>query len=260
LTGETATYVYCLVESSRRPSETRGPRGIAGATTPEPVAIAKRLWAVVAEVPLALYGNERLEARLRDINWVANTAVAHEAVVEHFASRASAAVVPMKLFTMFSSRDRAVRDLQGRRRDIDSVLRRIRGCQEWGVRVTWRQRTRAHRGVARRLTRTSGTAFLAAKKRERDEARDSLQHAADAAEFVFAALAKLARESRRREPPENATTPPLVDAAFLVSAAGKSRFRATAGRLARSCRASGVDLLLTGPWPAYNFVQTAERV
>jgi Gas vesicle synthesis protein GvpL/GvpF len=260
LTGETTTYVYCLVESSRRPSTTRAPRGLAGATSPELITIAKRLWAVVADVPLTLYDSERLEERLKDINWVADTAVAHEAVVEYFASRASAAVVPMKLFTMFSSRERAIKNLHGRRRDIDSVLRRIRGCQEWGVRVTWRRGTSAPSGLARSQTRTSGTAFLAAKKRARDEARDSLLQAVDAAESVFAALAKLARESHRREPPESATTPPLVDAAFLVTSAREGRFRATAGRLARSCRAAGVDLLLTGPWPAYNFVQTAERV
>ena len=98
--------------------------------------VSKQVWAVTAEIPLTRYGSEQLEARLRDINWVADIAVRHEAVVEYFAAGRGATVVPLKLFTMFSSRERAAADLASRRAEIAAVLKRIRGCQEWGVRVT----------------------------------------------------------------------------------------------------------------------------
>ena len=54
---------------------------------------------------------EHLEARLRDLDWVSEIALAHEAVVEHFARARGAVVVPMKLFTMFSSMDKAIADV-----------------------------------------------------------------------------------------------------------------------------------------------------
>jgi Gas vesicle synthesis protein GvpL/GvpF len=255
----TATYVYCLAERSRSPSLTSVPTGLPQATRPELIDIKKGLWGVVSDVPLSVYGAERLEPRLKDLNWVADIALAHEAVVEHVASRAGTSVVPMKLFTMFSSPDRASADLAARWADIKAALDRIRGCNEWGIRVMKQptQPTRTRSAAVRGAS--SGTAFLAAKKRARDDARVGLEKAADAAEDAFESLAKLAREARRREPPETATSPPLVDAAFLVSDSRKERFRAAARRLAKSCRQAGADLILTGPWPAYNFVQQASE-
>jgi Gas vesicle synthesis protein GvpL/GvpF len=250
---ETATYVYCLVERARRPPMARVPAGVPGAAAPELVEVFPQLWAIAADVPLAVYGSEALAGRLKDINWVADAAVAHESVVEHFAAARETAVVPMKLFTMFSSRDRAVADLCARRDEVRSILKRIRGCHEWGVRVTKRAVSPPRRAAAQKPT--SGTAFLAARKRARDDARDSLVKAAEAAERAYLTLARLARASERRDAPREATAPPLVDAAFLVAAEKRGRFRAAAVRSARACRESGADLVLTGPWPAYSFVQ-----
>jgi hypothetical protein len=249
-----ATYVYCLIESARQPSMLRTPRGLPSAASPSVLEIRPRLWAVVADVPLAEYGSGRLEERLRDINWVADIAVAHEAVVERFASAKGAAVVPMKLFTMFSSRDRAVTELAARRSAIDAVLKRIRGCREWGIRVT--QAVPARVGRSRDVAPATGTAFLTAKKRARDDARDRQRRAAEAAERTFDSLARLARDAHRRDAPADATTPPLVDAAFLVSEGHQTRFKAAVKRAARLCRAADAALVLTGPWPAYNFVHS----
>jgi hypothetical protein len=248
---ESATYVYCLVERASRPVLRQVPRGLPFATTPELIDLGKRLWAVVATVPLDEYGSEPLERRLTDINWVADIALAHEAVVEYFASRPGATVVPMKLFTMFSNRERAATELAKRRRTIAPVLARIRGCREWGVRVT---RRATQPPITAPAARSSGTAFLAAKRRARDELREHASRSADAAEAVVTTLSRLARASVLREPPENAVAPPLVDAAFLVSTANNARFRAAAEKSAKACRDAGADLVLTGPWPAYNFV------
>lgn len=233
------------------------PRGLPSATAPEIVDVGRGLWAVAARVPLDRYGPGPLETSLRDINWVADIAIAHESVVEHFASKTESAVVPMKLFTMYSSHERAATDLEKRRGEIAAVMKVIRGCQEWGMRVT-REAAPASRRPAARAT--SGTAFLVAKKRLRDDVRESAVRAAGAAEAAYAALVKHARASRRREAPENATTPPLVDAALLVPVTKRTRFRAAARTAAAVCRKAGVNLTLTGPWPAYNFVQqSAER-
>jgi hypothetical protein len=256
MSTRTAAYVYCLVESPRRPSVARAPAGLPGATGPEIVEISERLWAVAARVPLDVYGTVALAARLTDISWVADAAVAHDAVVEHFAAPKAAAVVPMKLFTMFSTLDRAVADLRARRREVRSVLSRIRGCQEWGLRVTMRSAAVRHPATSAPARATTGTAFLAARKRAIDDAKSRLIEAADAAEDAYETLEKLSRAADRREAPREAEAPPLVDAAFLVPLAKKARFRAAAVRAAAACRQAGADLVLTGPWPAYTFVQT----
>jgi hypothetical protein len=214
---------------------------------------------VMARMPLDVYGPEPLAKALQDLQWVSGVAVAHEAVVEHFSRQAGATVIPMKLFTMFSTTERAIEEMRLRRDAIDPVIRRVAGCEEWGVRITRtasaRPAARAPRGRASARP-ASGAAFLAAKKQARDDARESTRAAAAAAEAVFESLAGIAREARRRDDvPEGAAFPPVLDAAFLVPSGKRARFRAAATRLAAAATKAGARLTVTGPWPAYNFVQ-----
>ena len=119
VTDSTATYLYCVVHAAVAPKPSRAPKGLPGATRPSVLPAGRSLWIVVASVPLERYGPAPLEASLRDMQWVADVAVAHEAVVEHFARQARTTVIPMKLFTMFSTTERAVEDMRSRRRDLD---------------------------------------------------------------------------------------------------------------------------------------------
>lgn len=258
----TATYVYCIVHAAVAPKVARAPHGLPGSTRPSVLPVGRSLWIVAAEAPLERYGPAPLETALRDMQWVAEVAVAHEAVVEHFARQPKATVIPMKLFTMFSTPERAVQETRSRRRDLTPVLKRVAGCEEWGVRVTRRAGAVSSRRTGARTTgrATSGAAFLAAKKQSRDDAREAVRAAAAAAEDAFEALAAIARDARRRDDaPEGATAPPLLDAAFLVPAGRRARFTSMARRLAAGSAKAGAQMTLTGPWPAYNFVQDGPR-
>jgi hypothetical protein len=257
--SDSATYVYCIVHAAASPKTTRVPSGLPGATRPSIIPVARSLWLAVAGVPLDTYGPGPLETALRDMQWVADVAVAHEAVVEHFTRQAGVAVIPMKLFTMFSSGQRAIDQTRSRQRDIQAIMRRIAGCEEWGVRMT---RTSAA-ATPRRPTvarPSSGAAFLAAKKEARDIARGAALRAGVAADRAFTTLAAIARDARRREDvPEGAAAPPVLDAAFLVPAARRVRFKAAARRLATDSAEAGTEITLSGPWPAYNFVEAGSR-
>ena len=247
-----ATYLYGVVRSKAKPAATRVPEGLPGGTRPGVVPAGRSLWLIVSDVPLDRYGPGRLETSLRNLDWVAEVAIAHEAVVERFARLRGAAVVPMKLFTMFSSEARAQEAMDGRRREIEAVVKRIAGCEEWGVRVIrGPHRVAPPRGVAP----SSGTAFLTERKQARDNARAAADKAAGAAETVFAELAPHAKDARRRNDSPAGAVPPLLDAAFLVPNARRARFRVAAKRMARTCADAGAEMTLSGPWPAYNFAE-----
>jgi hypothetical protein len=252
-----AVYVYCVAQLAAVPARMRVPPGLPSAGCPELLELAPRLFAVVADVPLSEYSPERIEGKLRDLDWVADVAVAHEKVVEYFAGRHGATILPMKLFTMFASREKARADLRAQKNILTSALRRVRGCREWGVRIV---RARRDGVPARRAENPhaagAGARFLALKKQLRDDAAAEAREAGEAAERAYRMLVPLSRSSRRRtDVPETATAPPLVDAAFLVPAERTSRFRAAAKRAAAGCRTAGADMTLTGPWPPYNFVR-----
>jgi hypothetical protein len=251
-----AAYVYCVVRNDRKPATARVPAGVPDAGRPDVVEIGRAQWLVVSEVPLEAYGPERLDTALRDLDWVSRVAVSHEAVVEHFARQRRATVLPMKLFTMFTTVERAAAEMGARRRDLARIFRRVAGCEEWGVRVT--------RGAARRATplpssassSPSGVAFLTARKRALDEAKQAGVRAAEMAEAAFESLAPLARDVRRRRDAPAGALPPLLDAAFLVPRARRATFQVAARAAAKVCANAGAEMTVTGPWPAYNFVET----
>jgi hypothetical protein len=254
MANHSAIYLYCVVKAARRPAVARAPEGLAGASRPEAHEAAKGLWLITADVPLAIYGPGTLEPRLQDLDWVATAAVAHEAVVEHFARGKAAAVIPAKLFTLFSSVDKAIADVAARRASIARVMKRIAGCEEWGIRVTRRAGTDAP-GAAAPSSSMTGAAFLVARKAARDASANARTASIASAEAAYHALSRHARDAsareRRAEPGSN---PPVLDAAFLVPLRARAKFKAEARRQAIACAAAGADLALTGPWPAYNFV------
>ena len=252
----TATYLYCLVQSARRLSVARVPRGLPGATPAVPAPLAERLWVVHSEVPLDQYGPGPLEASLKDLDWVSRIALAHEAVVEHFTALPGATVIPMKLFTMFSNVERALAGMRGQRAELTRVFARLEGCEEWGVRVLRSERQKPATAAAQPST---GTAFLAARKQARDDTRRAMLAAATAADAVYASLAEIAAEHRRRTSEAPGVVAPLLDAAFLVPTRRRARFQSAAQKVARQVSETGAQMTLTGPWPPYNFVGSLDE-
>lgn len=231
----------------------RVPEGLPAAGAPETIRVTPSLWMIVADVPTDVYAGAGQEQALADLERVGRMALAHEAVVEHFAKQPSLTVIPLKLFTMFSSREKAAADIGARKTAIERAMRRIAGAEEWGIRVFHADGTATVTTSAASATR-SGAAFLTAKKQARDNARTARRAAAEAATDVFNQLSRLARDAHQRlDAPPTAAAPPLLDAAFLVPVEKRAAFQKAARRAAEACDRAGAELTLTGPWPAYHF-------
>ena len=69
--------------------------------------------------------------------------MAHEAVVEHFLK--ARAVLPMQLFTLFTTDERALSHVTRHARRIERVLARVERQLEWGVRLTFDDRAATQR-------------------------------------------------------------------------------------------------------------------
>jgi hypothetical protein len=252
----TATYLYCVAHGKRAPSLARAPRGLPGTGPLRAVDAGHGLWIVVTDAPLDRYGSEPVEARLRDLDWVAACATAHEAVVEHVARTAT--TIPLKLFTLFTTEARALAHIARLRPAIERAVQRVAGREEWGVRIHVDE-ARARRLQRERVTRatagvTSGTRFLLVKKQTQQALREALARGRGDVDATFEALAQTADDARRRPPDAVDGTRLVLDAAFLLPprrlAAFKRAARARATQLARH----GYTLTLSGPWPPYNFV------
>ena len=251
-------YVYCLLHSIKRPAVRRMPAGMPGATGVRVIGVGDELWAVVSTVPSADYGEAALARGLQEVEWVGERAIAHERVVERFLG--AAAVLPMQLFTIFTGDDRVIDHVRADRRRISRILKRIEGKVEWGLRLTWNERSA--RAIAGRSSARSGrpgprgTAYLIRKRDVLDLNRTRLAQARAEANTLYRALSRESSEATRRTSMERAAPGSrlLLDAAFLVSSRDAGSFRAALRTRARSLRSAGVSVSLTGPWPPYNFI------
>jgi hypothetical protein len=256
--ADTGTYVYCLVAGERRPLVRRRFDRPPGMGPLRLLQVDKRLWLVVADAELKVYGAERINQKLSDLDWVSRAAVGHEAVVEAFSARQT--TLPMKLFTIFNSDDRAVEQIHRDRRRVDAAIVRVANHSEWGVRVTFEPPapSRARRPAVRAgHAKMSGARYLSQKKAQRDMAFERAERASETVRELYRRLGAKAKLSRRRSAAELPIQggPLLLDAAFLVARARATAFRSLAAREARRLERRGYHVALTGPWPPYTFVK-----
>jgi hypothetical protein len=269
----TGTYVYCLIAATRRPALPAVSSGLPGTGPVRLVDVndeatsrrrpAGRLsrrpmkqWLVVADAPLARYGEASINRRLSDLGWVARAALAHESVVESFVG--VPAVLPMKLFTIFTSDARALEHLRREQDRIGSLLDRVAGHQEWGVRIGLDAGATSapRRPGSRAPSERSGVAYLSRKKALHDRASELVHRARAAAAGTYDRLQAHAAASKRRAPPQ----PPvqkgtiLLDASFLVPRSRSVRFRSLVGRESKMLASQGFLVTMSGPWPPYTFV------
>ncbi|HEX6522845.1 MAG TPA: GvpL/GvpF family gas vesicle protein [Streptosporangiaceae bacterium] len=228
-----------------------GVAGIAG-TSPRTITAAG-LTAIVGDVGDREYSEAALRHNLEDLDWLAQTARAHHAVLEAVAERGP--VVPMRLATLFASDAAVTSMLRERADDFRRALSLIEARSEWGVKAYVTKP--ADPVVAPEPQATGpGAAYLRRRRAQLTASKDARSEALASAQVVYAELGRLAELSRLYPPqaPDLAVQPaPMVlNAAYLVSDERTREFTAAVGRLAASHRI--VELALTGPWPPYSFV------
>jgi hypothetical protein len=250
------TYVYCVVAADRRPRLTRVPAGLPGAGPVRLLDVEKGLFLAVADLPLDRYSEPSINSGLADLDWVSRVAVAHEAVVESFIT--ATAVLPMKLFTIFTADDRALGHVRAQRPRVAALVKRVANQQEWGIRVVL---DRTLRPVLRKKTAPAragaGASYLAQKKALRDTSRELASRARETVAGLFDRLAAKSGDAKRRAASELPVQggPLLLDAAFLVPRARSAAFKALAARESKALARQGYGLTVSGPWPPYTFVK-----
>jgi hypothetical protein len=276
--------VYCVVRGGARPPVVAaGVESMPGGSPPRALPIARKTWLVVADVPLKEYGQDALNKRLQDVDWMSRCGVAHQAVIESFLG--SEAVVPMTLFTIFANDERALAEATKDAKRLEASLDRVAGCVEWVVRVlrgdvaatasgasasapaavgTGRDAVAiAQSAVPGARIRDTGAAprsgrdFLQAKVDQRQAARRAAEETSQAVRALLAALSDVADEVSDRTEALTAGalgTAALLDAAFLVARTAEPEFEQAARRMAQPLADRGFRVSVTGPWPCYSFV------
>jgi hypothetical protein len=224
--------------------------GIGGA--PPRTITAAGLTAIVGDVGDREYGEAALRRNLEDLDWLAQTARAHHAVLAAVAGRGP--VVPMRLTTLFASDAGVTGTLRERAGDFRRALSLICARSEWGVKA-YAVKPADPVADPGRPAAGPGAAYLQRRRAQLTASKDARSKALASAQAVYAELGRLAASARLYPPqaPDLAgqAAPMVLNAAYLVSDERASEFTAAVDELAGNHRF--VQLALSGPWPAYSF-------
>jgi hypothetical protein len=239
-----------LYAVTRRPEVATILTGLSGVDGASVRAVAgSGLVAVVSPVASAAFSQEALARHLEDLDWLAATARAHDAVVGAVGRQATA--VPLRLATVCPD-ERRVRDLLAEHRDdFHATLGLLTGRTEWGVKAYADPESPAPPvGPA-----TSGRDYLA-RRRAQLSAREAAGRAAtERAGLLHEALASVAVTAVRHPPQDRALSgrrdPMVLNGAYLVDDPRAGELAAAVRRL--DAELPDLRLELTGPWPPYSF-------
>lgn len=256
-------YLYGYVPARAAVDLDDAPAGIAG--RPLELVDCGDVRAVVSRVPADAYSPERIEAGLADMSWLAEQGIAHERAVAALVDRST--VVPMRLFTLFSSTEALVADCAQRAAWLGDSIARLDGVRQWDLKVSFdaarmldtigQSNEEVAAIDAEMEAAAPGRRYLL--QRQRDEvARGAVRRTAVAlADQAFASLSGIARDSRRLPPPGSAEPdqlPVVLNAALLVERAREDELRDAARVEAERLGRHGIDVACSGPWAAYRFV------
>jgi hypothetical protein len=203
-----------------------------------------------------------------DLAWLARAAQAHEAVLA--GALGAGALLPFRFGMLVDTRDDVRALLAAQAGAFGARLAALRGAREWGVKALLRRGELeaalaadepALAELRERGQAGSGSAFFARKQFEREVAERLRDAVAELAETIHDRLAGRAREATANPPQARELSgyedDMILNGAYLVDRDREPELRAAAAGLEAELTGRGVRLELTGPWPAYNFVDPA---
>ncbi len=240
------------------------PNGLAG-TAAAPVELIPReaCAAVVSRVASTDFTPEALATRTSDLAWVGERGIEHERVVAWFVDHAE--ILPVPLFTLYSSEVALRADAADRAAYIAATLEAYAGLREWDLKVAYREtELRNHAAqlsldIAELERQIAGAApgrrFLLERQRDELLTREVRRAARRMADELLASACPSCARTRRLPVVAGADEGAVVlNAALLVPAGEEPALRARLAARAAELSPLGFLVSFSGPWAPYRFL------
>ncbi|GGU23774.1 GvpL/GvpF family gas vesicle protein [Streptomyces lavendofoliae] len=253
-TTDRLRYVYAVT----RPFEgvlPEGAHGIGG----EPPRLLRHgdLVAVVGAVPPEDFDEAPLRARLEDLDWLADTARAHDAVIAAIST--VTCPLPLRLATVCRDDSGVRRLLEDGHDRFVRALERLDGRVEWGVKVYAEPQAAEEAEPEAPASGTTGRDYLRRRLHARRSRDGDWQRADALCRRLHAELSRYAEAGTVHRPQDarlsGAPGVNVLNAAYLVDRTRSERFV----ELVEAASEPGVRVELTGPWAPYSFAGIADE-
>lgn len=262
-------YLYCI----REKTEEHPTFSIKGIDEKGEVfaLIHRELEAVVSKISLEEFGSSEIQKKSQeDLGWIKEKAVAHEKVIEEAMRNKDnvLSVIPMRFGTIFKEKTSLKKALNKDYAKIKEVLERIRGKQEWSVKIYLKDRQKLEQAVKEKnevikekekeiASLPEGMAFFMEEELKEVISKETNRELKNIVDVSFESLKKKTADSIRNKILEKELTgrsePMVLNAAYLVPEEKIEDFKKEIEDLNQKMQAKGFCLEYGGPWPAYNF-------
>ena len=248
LQSEQGWYIYGVVAADHPGL----PEGLAGMDGSAPVRLfrAGNLQVLTSPVPLAEF-QSAIGRDAPDLDWVDAKARAHDEILVR--ALEGGPVVPLRFGTILRTTADVAKLLDRHAAALEELLASLAGKSEWGVKFL----RRPAGGEKPKDRPRTGTDYLKGRQRQHARRNESGRRQRAVVEAGQERLRKLSADAVAAPARAAADGEPAVVASdfYLVSDAGLDRFRAEVRALSAEAVAEGLDVRLTGPWPAYHFAR-----
>jgi Gas vesicle synthesis protein GvpL/GvpF len=255
MTGLRYVYAVCRPFGAALQSQLTGVAG-----QPPKLLPHHDLIAVVSEVPECDFAEEPLKVHLEDLDWLAETARAHQGVID--ALTAVTTPLPLRLGTVFRD-DSGVRVMMEAREDgFRRTLDRLAGRVEWGVKVYLDTEAAATDRPPEKAA--SGRDYLRQRRVRTKGHEEMWQQAEIFARRLHETLSDRAEDFRLHAPQSSTLSGSagrnVMNAAYLVPRGESEEFVELVELVDRTKDdVPGLRVELTGPWAVYSFTEETEE-
>ena len=172
--------------------------------------------------------------------------LAYESLVERI--HALQDVIPLRYGCRMESEEQIVRLLEDHHQEYEALLVQLRGMTEMGIRLLWLPSA----VPLPSLPPLPGAAYLASLRNRYNSQETLTAEEVLLADQIVSLLDDCSTEQRREVSSSHQGR--LLSLYFLTPKSGADEFRKVVRKISTP---RGVKLLLSGPWPPYNFVASA---
>lgn len=220
------------------------------------VLVSGRLALIATDASALGLDPSTAEAKFRDPDAAAALALAHTRILTDLAAELD--VAPARLGAAAADARALAASLNGRRRALMAVLKRVAGAAEYAVQLIDAAPAAAPAPPAQPAQGAkplSGRAYLKAKL-DRRRGVDAARQQRDAlAKQIGEAAGQLAQECLTRAPQQTTDAPPRrLDLALLVARGRVHALAELAACFGPAAEAAGMTLRVVGPWAPFSFL------
>lgn len=223
--------------------------------------------AVASVVDLSKFNAKTIKEKLQeDAKWTEINVKRHHKVIAD--ANKTGAVIPMKFGTLYKTKKNLEAMLAKHYGKFKKLLTRLEGKQEWGVKgyleyekfapILKKKNKEIQKLEKKRLSVPEGMKWYIDRKSDELIAGQIDYEVEEELKRIICTLEKWAHSIRLNDPLPKIVGDPgkdmILNAACLVRNDRMSDFQSLLREITMECDVAGITLILTGPWPPYNFV------